>query len=176
MCRKLVSGKQNSVFNKQEIGSCESDCVCAGDAGVSRETSDILCKTDEAREAGKACTVDEPHEAGKPCMADESHEAGKPCSADETCEAGKPCSDERTHESEVPSKQRAKQTQRHSAFGLSFYDNADMDVIAQKSYKSDMSDEELTRSRKRDWAYIFIGVPLLIGVIYLIALIAKTIE
>lgn len=188
MCRKLVSGKQNSVFNKQDIDLRESDCVCAGGAGVSRETSDRLCNAGKACKEGKVCTVDEPHEAGKPCMADEPHKAGKPCSADETCEtgkpcstdetceAGKPCSDERTHESEVPSKQRAKQTQRHSAFGLSFYDNADMDVIAQKSYKSDMSDEELTRSRKRDWAYIFIGVPLLIGVIYLIALIAKTIE
>lgn len=176
MCRKLVSGKQNSVFNKQDIDLRESDCVCAGGAGVSRETSDRLCNAGKACKEGKVCTVDELHEAGKPCMADESHEAGKPCSTDETCEAGKPCSDEITHESEVPSKQRAKQTQRHSAFGLSFYDNADMDVIAQKSYKSDMSDEELTRSRKRDWAYIFIGVPLLIGVIYLIALIAKTIE
>lgn len=176
MCRKLVSGKQNSVFNKQDIDLRESDCVCAGGAGVSRETSDRLCNAGKACKEGKVCTVDEPHEAGKACTEDEYNEAGKPCSYERPNEAGKPCSDERTHESEVPSKQRAKQTQRHSAFGLSFYDNTDMDVIAQKSYRSDMSDEELKRIRKRDWAYIFIGVPLLIGVIYLIALIAKAVN
>lgn len=151
MCKKLVRRKQNSVFNKQDIDSCESDCVCAGGAGVSHETADKLCKAEEAREAGKPCS-------------EESHEAGKPCSE------GSPC------EPEVLSRRRTKEKDRRSAFGLSFYDNTDMDVIAQKSYKSDMSDEELKRSRKRDWAYIFIGVPLLIGVIYLIALLAKTIE
>lgn len=164
MCRKLVRSKQDSIFNKQEIDSCESNCVCANGAGVSRETSDILCKAEEAREAWKACTADETHEAGEACSAAETHEAGKAYLA------------ERTRESEVLSRQRAKQTERRSAFGLSFYDNTDMDVFAQKSYRSDMSDEELKRSRKRDWAYIFIGVPLLIGVIYLIALIAKAIK
>ncbi len=155
MCKKLICGKQNSLLNKQDVDSSESDCVCASGEGVSRETSDTLCKAEEAHEA---------HEAEKPCSEGSSHEAGKPCS------------EERPRESEVLSRQRTKEKVRRSAFGLSFYDNTDMDVIAQKSYKSDMSDEELKRSRKRDWAYIFIGVPLLIGVIYLIALLAKTIE
>lgn len=140
MCKKLICGKQNSLLNKQDVDSSESDCVCASGEGVSREISDKLYKAKEAHEAEK------------------------------------PCSEERPRESEVLSRQRTKEKARRSAFGLSFYDNTDMDVIAQKSYRSDMSDEELKRSRKRDWAYIFIGVPLLIGVIYLIALLAKTIE
>lgn len=152
MCKKLICGKQNSLLNKQDVDSSESDCVCASGEGVSREISDKLYKAKEA------------HEAEKPCSEERSHEAGKPCS------------EERPRESEVLSRQRTKEKARRSAFGLSFYDNTDMDVIAQKSYRSDMSDEELKRSRKRDWAYIFIGVPLLIGVIYLIALLAKTIE
>ncbi len=164
MCKKLICGKQNSLLNKQDVDSSESDCVCASGEGVSRETSDKLYKAKEA------------HEAEKPCSEESSYEAGKPCSEGSSHEAGKPCSEERPRESEVLSRQRTKEKARRSAFGLSFYDNTDMDVIAQKSYRSDMSDEELKRSRKRDWAYIFIGVPLLIGVIYLIALLAKTIE
>lgn len=115
-----------------------------------------LCGSDCVEGAGvyretsdKLCKANEPHEAGKPCLAGESREA------------------------EVPSGQRTKKKDRCSAFGLSFYDNTGMDAIAQKAYRSDMSDEELKRSRKRDWIYIFIGVPLLIGVIYLIALIVK---
>lgn len=150
--RKLVHGNQNSIPDKQNVDSFESDYACTSGAGVSRETSDKLCKAEEA------------HEAGKPCSEGSPHEAGNPCSEGRTCE------------SEVLSRKKAKEKTRRNAFGLSFYDNSDMDVIAQKSYKSDMSDEELKRSRKRDWAYIFIGVPLLIGVIYLIALLIKTIE
>ncbi len=176
MCKKLVRRNQNSLLNKQDVDSSESDCVCASGAGVSRETSYKLCEAEEAREAEKPCSEESSYEAGKPCSGESSHEAGKPCSEGSSHEAGKPCSEERPRESEVLSRQRTKEKARRSAFGLSFYDNTDMDVIAQKSYKSDMSDEELKRSRKRDWAYIFIGVPLLIGVIYLIALLAKTIE
>lgn len=86
------------------------------------------------------------------------------------------CADAEPNGAEVPSGRSAKKKDRSKVFSLSFYDNSDMDAIAQKAYKSDMSDEELKRSRKRDWAYIFIGVPLLIGVIYLIALIIKLIK
>lgn len=176
MCRKLGREKQNSVFNKQDIDSCESDCVCAESAGVSHETSDMLCKAYEAREAEKAYTSDAAHGAEKACTSDAVSEAGEASMADEACGERKSCLAERTHESEVLSGQKAKQTKKRSSFGLSFYNNADMDAFAQKAYKSDMSDEELKRSRMRDWVYIFIGVPLLIGVIYLIALFAKTIE
>lgn len=186
--RKLVHGNQNSIPNKQDVDLLESDCACASGAGVPRETSDKLCKAEEAHKAGKPCSEGSPHEAVKQCSEGSSHEAVKPCSEGRPCEAGKPCSEGSPHEagkhcsegspceSEVLSRKKAKEKARRSAFALSFYDNTDIDVIAQKSYKSDMSDEELKRSRKRDWAYIFIGVPLLIGVIYLIALLIKTIE
>ncbi len=61
-----------------------------------------------------------------------------------------------------------------TCFGkISFYDTSDIDAQAEKAYNSSISEEELKRKRGQDWLWILICIPLLIGTIYLIALLTK---
>ncbi|MGN0809830.1 MAG: hypothetical protein ACI4NQ_07680 [Christensenellales bacterium] len=59
---------------------------------------------------------------------------------------------------------------------LSFYDTSDIQAQADKAYSMDMPEEELNKRRRRDWAFILIGVPLLIILIILIALVYKSVQ
>lgn len=61
-------------------------------------------------------------------------------------------------------------------FGLSFYDTSDIAARADKAYSKDMSEEEIREKRKKDWLFLLIGIPALIGLYYLLALIFKSIN
>ncbi len=52
------------------------------------------------------------------------------------------------------------------------YDVSDLREAEKTAYDEQMDEEELRRQRKRDWIFLLIGVPALIGVIYLIVLIS----
>ena len=53
------------------------------------------------------------------------------------------------------------------------YDVSDVNEAAKTAYDTEMDEEELSRRRKRDWLFILIGIPALIGLTYLIVLISR---
>ena len=72
-----------------------------------------------------------------------------------------------------------KQEKRNSkaAFpNLWFYVTAVIQAQADKAYNMDMPEGELNKRRRRDWVFILIGVPLLIILILLIALVYKSLQ
>ena len=54
-----------------------------------------------------------------------------------------------------------------------FYDRSDVNEAAKTAYDTQMDPEKLKKQRIRDWIFILIGVPALIGLIYLIVLISR---
>ena len=65
--------------------------------------------------------------------------------------------------------QSAKKPFLHS----SFYDVSDLRAAEKTAYAEDMDPEELKKQRKSDWLFLLIGIPALIGLIYLIVLISR---
>ena len=55
----------------------------------------------------------------------------------------------------------------------SFYDASDIREAEKTAYDADMSEEELEKQRRSDWIFLLIGVPLFIGLIYLIVLLLR---
>lgn len=53
------------------------------------------------------------------------------------------------------------------------YDVSDVNEAAKNAYDTDMSEEELKSRRTRDWLFILIGIPALIGLTYLIVMISR---
>lgn len=53
------------------------------------------------------------------------------------------------------------------------YDVSDVNEAAKTAYDTDMDEEELRSRRKKDWMFILIGIPALIGLIYLIVMISR---
>ena len=58
-------------------------------------------------------------------------------------------------------------------FKSGFYDSSDVARAAETAYDDAMDEAELKRRRRRDWIFILIGVPALIGIMYLIVMISK---
>jgi hypothetical protein len=58
-------------------------------------------------------------------------------------------------------------------FYSKFYDSSDVNEAAKTAYDEEMDPETLKKRRFRDWIFILIGVPVLIGAIYLIVLISR---
>lgn len=54
----------------------------------------------------------------------------------------------------------------------SAYDLSDVREAEKTAYDEDMDEEELSKQRKKDWIFLLIGVPALIGLMYLIVLIS----
>lgn len=55
----------------------------------------------------------------------------------------------------------------------SFYDASDLREAEKTAYDENMDPEELKKQRKKDWLFLLIGVPALIGLMYLIVLISR---
>lgn len=73
--------------------------------------------------------------------------------------------------------ERKEKREGRAAFpGLSFYNTSDIQAQEERAYNRDMPEDELRRRRRRDWIFILIGVPLLIILIYLIALVFKSLQ
>lgn len=51
------------------------------------------------------------------------------------------------------------------------YDASDLREAEKTAYDEQMDQAELDRQRKKDWLFLLIGVPLFIGLMYLIVLI-----
>ena len=53
------------------------------------------------------------------------------------------------------------------------YDYSEVREAEKTAYDEDMDAEELKKRRIRDWIFILLGVPALIGLVYLIVLISR---
>ncbi len=53
-----------------------------------------------------------------------------------------------------------------------YYDSSDVDKAAKTAYDEAMDETELRKRRKRDWIFLAIGIPALIGLMYLIVMIS----
>ena len=52
------------------------------------------------------------------------------------------------------------------------YDSSDVNEAAKTAFDEEMDPEELKKQRTRDWLFILLGVPALIGLIYFIVMIS----
>lgn len=55
----------------------------------------------------------------------------------------------------------------------SFYDVSDIRAAEKTAYAEDMDPEELKRQRRNDWLFLAVGIPALIGLIYLIVMLSR---
>ena len=54
-----------------------------------------------------------------------------------------------------------------------FYETSDLREAAKTAYDEGMSAEELKKQRRSDWLFLVIGIPLFIGLMYLIVLLLR---
>lgn len=74
-----------------------------------------------------------------------------------------------TSETEKKTADKAKKPFLYSKI----YDSSDLREAAKTAYDENMAEDELKRRRIGDWIYLLIGIPALIGLIYLIVLISR---
>ena len=55
----------------------------------------------------------------------------------------------------------------------SFYDVSDVREAEKTAYDAGMNEEELKKQRRSDWIFLIIGIPLFIGLMYLIVLLLR---
>ena len=75
---------------------------------------------------------------------------------------------------EKPAREGKKKDKK--GFGLSFYDTSDIAAQADKAYSKDMTEEDIRSKRKKDWLFLLIAIPVLIGLYYLCAVIFRSIK